>query len=139
MQQQQAIRVTDLDSRRLQGLIRGSQVVDTLDASSVDGLERHLDEAVVTPASHIGPDVVTMSSEVQVTDLDSGETFAFHLVFPHLADASAGKVSVLAPLGMAVLGRSVGELVSWQVPAGVRRLRVDNVLYQPEREGRDIA
>jgi regulator of nucleoside diphosphate kinase len=137
--QQQTIRVTDFDSRRLQGLIRGSQVVDTLDAGSVDGLERHLDEAEVTPAAHIGPDVVTMSSEVQVSDLDSGETFDFQLVFPHLADAPAGKISVLAPLGMAVLGRSVGEMVSWQVPAGVRRLRVDHVLYQPEREGRDIA
>lgn len=137
--QQQTILVTDLDSRRLQGLIRGSQAVDTLDASSFEWLERHLDEAEVTPAAHIGPDVVTMSSEVQVTDLDSGETFVFQLVFPHLADATARKVSVLAPLGMAVLGRSVGELVSWQVPAGVRRLRVDNVLYQPEREGRDIA
>lgn len=136
---QQTIRVTDLDSRRLQGLIRGSQVVDTLDSSSVDGLERHLDEAEVTPASQIGPDVVTMSSEVQVTDLDTGETFRFQLVFPHLADASAGKVSVLAPLGMAMLGRSVGEQVSWEVPAGERLLRVDSVLYQPEREGRDIA
>jgi regulator of nucleoside diphosphate kinase len=137
--QQQTIRVTDLDSRRLQGLIRGSQVVDTLDSGSVLGLERHLDEAQVTPASQIGPNVVTMSSEVQVTDLDSEETFEFQLVFPHLADASAGKVSVLAPLGMAVLGRSVGEEVEWQVPAGYRRLRVDSVLYQPEREGRDIA
>ncbi len=136
---QQTIRVTDLDSRRLQGLIRGSQVVGTRDANSVDSLEGHLDEAEVTPAAHIGPDVVTMGSEVQVTDLDRENTFVFHLVFPHLADASGGKVSVLAPLGMAVLGRSAGELVSWQVPAGVRRLRVDKVLYQPEREGRDIA
>lgn len=136
--QQQTIWVTDLDSRRLQGLIRGSQAVDTLDSGSVDWLERHLDEAQVTPAAQIGPHVVTMSSEVQVTDLDSGATFVFQLVFPHLADASAGKVSVLAPLGMAVLGRSVGEEVSWEVPAGERLLRVDSVLYQPEREGRDI-
>lgn len=137
--QQQTIRVTDFDSRRLQSLIEGSKVVNTRDAGSVDWLERHLDEAEVTPAGHIGPDVVTMSSQVLVTDLDSGETFDFQVVFPRSADAASGKISVLAPLGMAVLGRRVGQQVTWQVPAGLRRLRVDSVLYQPEREGRDIA
>jgi regulator of nucleoside diphosphate kinase len=80
-----------------------------------------------------------MSSQVLVTDLDSGETFDFQVVFPRAADSASGKISVLAPLGMAVLGRRVGQQVTWQVPAGLRRLRVDSVLYQPEREGRDIA
>jgi len=137
--QQQTIRVTDFDSRRLQSLIEGSKLVDRRDAGSVDWLERHLDEAEVTPASHIEPDVVTMSSQVLVTDLDSGETFDFQVVLPRAADSASGKISVLAPLGMAVLGRSVGQQVTWPVPAGLRRLRVDSVLYQPEREGRDIA
>jgi regulator of nucleoside diphosphate kinase len=137
--QQQTIRVTDFDSRRLQSLIEGSKLVDRRDAGSVDWLERHLDEAEVTPAGHIEPDVVTMSSQVLVTDLDSGETFDFQVVFPRAADSASGKISVLAPLGMAVLGRRVGQQVTWQVPAGLRRLRVDSVLYQPEREGRDIA
>lgn len=136
--QQQTIQVTDIDSRRLQSLIEGRKLGGTRDAFSVDWLERHLDDAEVTPASHIGPDVVTMGSLVQVTDLDSGETFEFQVVFPYSADTPSGKISVLAPLGMAVLGRSVGEQISWQVPVGVRRLRVDNVVSQPEREGRDI-
>ena len=137
--QQQTIRVTDFDSRRLQSLIEGSKLVDRRDAGSVDWLERHLDEAEVTPAGHIGPDVVTMSSQVLVADIDNGETFDFQIVFPRAADAASGKISVLAPLGMAVLGRSVGEEITWKVPGGLRRLRVDRVLYQPEREGRDIA
>ena len=136
---QQQIRVTDFDSRRLQSLIEGSKLMDRRDAGSVDRLERHLDEAEVTPAGHIGPDVVTMSSQVLVADIDNGETFDFQIVFPRAADAASGKISVLAPLGMAVLGRSVGEEITWKVPGGLRRLRVDRVLYQPEREGRDIA
>jgi len=137
--QQQTIRVTDFDCRRLQSLIDGSKLVDMRDAGSVDWSERHLDEAEVTSAGHIGPDVVTMNSQVLVTDLDSGETFDFQVVFPRAADAAAGKISVLAPLGMAVLGRKVGQQITWQVPIGIRRLQVDDVLYQPEREGRDIA
>jgi regulator of nucleoside diphosphate kinase len=80
-----------------------------------------------------------MNSKILVTDLDSGETFDIQVVFPRAANAAAGKISVLAPLGMAVLGRRMGEQVTWQVPGGVRHLRVDDVLAQPEREGKDIA
>ena len=67
------------------------------------------------------------------------ESFGFRVVFPRAANAAAGNISVLAPLGMAVLGRRVGEEITWSVPAGARRLRVEDVLYQPERDGRDLA
>jgi regulator of nucleoside diphosphate kinase len=137
--QQQYVRVTEVDSRRLQTLIDGALLRDKRDTSSVEELERHLLEAEVLPAALIGPDVVTMNSEVLVTDLDTGETFPFRVVFPRAANAAAGNISVLAPLGMAVLGRRIGEEITWNVPAGTRRLRVDDVLYQPERDGRDLS
>jgi regulator of nucleoside diphosphate kinase len=137
--QQQTIRVTDFDSRRLGGLIEGSRPRDPRDARSIELLEEHLDDAEVLPARHIGPDVVTMNSEVRVRDLDAHEVITFRVVFPRAADAAAGRISVLAPLGMAVLGRRVGEHVTWHTPGGLRRLRVDRVLYQPEREGKDVA
>ena len=137
--QQQYVRVTEVDSRRLQTLIDGALLRDRRDTSSVEELERHLVEAEVLPAALIGADVVTMNSEVLVTDLDTDETFGFRVVFPRAANAAAGNISVLAPLGMAVLGRRVGEEITWSVPAGARRLRVEDVLYQPERDGRDLA
>jgi hypothetical protein len=68
-------------------------------------------------------------------DLNTHEAIVFRIVFPRSADATAGRVSVLAPLGMAVRGRRAGDHVTWQTPGGLRRLRVDRVLYQPEREG----
>lgn len=76
---------------------------------------------------------------MRVRDLDAHETMTFRVVFPRAANAAAGRISVLAPLGMAVLGRKVGEDVTWHTPGGLRRLRVDRVLYQPEREGKDVA
>ena len=137
--QQQYVRVTEVDSRRLQNLIDAALLRETGDTSSVEELERHLDEAEILPPAHIGPEVVTMNSEVRVTDLDTGETFGFRVVFPRAANAGAGSISVLAPLGMAVLGRSVGEEITWKVPGGSRRLRLDDVVYQPERAGRDLS
>jgi regulator of nucleoside diphosphate kinase len=78
-----------------------------------------------------------MDSEVRISDLDTHETIVFRLVFPNAADATVGRISVLAP-GMAVLGRRVGDQVTWRPPGGLRRIRVDQVLYQPEREGMDL-
>jgi regulator of nucleoside diphosphate kinase len=137
--QQQTIQLTDFDSRRLENLVEGRRPRDLRDAASVQRLELHLGEADVLPARNIGPDVVTMNSEVRVRDLDTNEIQVFRLVFPRAADAAAGRISVLAPLGMAVLGRQAGERVSWHTPGGVRRLEVDRVLYQPERDGKDVA
>jgi regulator of nucleoside diphosphate kinase len=137
--QEQYVCVTEVDSRRLQTLIDGALLRDRRDMSSVEELERHLLKAEVLPAALIGPDVVTMNSEALVTDRDTGETFSFRVVFPRAANAAAGNISVLALLGMAVLGRRVGEEITWSVPAGTRRLRVEEVLYQPERDGKDLS
>ena len=135
--QQRDVLLTDIDSSRLQSLIEGSKLRDVRDVGSAEMLERHLDEADVLPATHIHPDVVTMDSEVLVTDIGSGDTFSFHVVFPRSADAGEGRISVLEPLGMAVLGRSVGARVNWDTPGGRRALRVEDVIYQPERSVRD--
>lgn len=137
--QQQTIQVTEIDSRRLEGIIDSPRSRDPRDAGSVERLERHLGDAEILSARHIGPDVVTMNSEVRVRDLDTHEVVVFRVVFPRAADSAAARISVLAPLGMAVLGRRVGESVDWETPGGRRRLRVDRVLYQPEREGKDVA
>lgn len=137
--QKQTIRVSDADSRRLEAMLEGSRPRSTRDAGSLELLERHLDEAEVVPATGIEPDVVTMNSEVRVRDMDTHEARVFRVVFPSAANAEAGRISVLAPLGMAVLGRASGEHVAWRTPGGVRRLRIDRVLHQPEREGTEVA
>jgi regulator of nucleoside diphosphate kinase len=137
--QYQAIRVTESDSRRLEVLIEGSRPRNVRDAGSLELLESQLNEAEVVPAARIDPDVVTMDSEVRVRDLDTGEVRVFRLVYPSAADAGAGRISVLAPLGMAVLGRAAGEEVLWATPGGRRRLLIEGVLYQPERNAKDVA
>lgn len=135
---QHTARVTDFDSRRLQGVIASPHSAHPQDVGSIESLERRLDDAEVIPADRIGPDIVTMNSEVRISDLDKNETMVLRVVFPSAADAAAGRISVLAPLGMAVLGCKVGENVTWRTPGGLRSLRVEEILYQPEREGNDL-
>ena len=79
--------------------------------------------------------VVTMHSKASVRGLRADESEIYTLVFPDDADINAGKLSVLAPLGTALLGARAGQVVEFAAPGGTRRLRVEKVLYQPEAAG----
>jgi regulator of nucleoside diphosphate kinase len=97
-------------------------------------LQGELDRAVVVSSEAVPPDVVTMNSRVVYSDETSGVQRVVTIVFPGDADASDGKVSVLSPIGTALLGLSVGQAIDWDFPDGSRRrLRVDGVVHQPER------
>jgi hypothetical protein len=67
----------------------------------------------------------------------SGESNTYSLVFPTEADSEEGKISVLAPIGTAILGYRQGDTIEWPVPSGVRKLKVEEILYQPESSGDD--
>ena len=73
-------------------------------------------------------DVITMNSTVHLIDLDTKEEMICTLVYPDDADIDQNKISVLAPVGAAILGRGVGDTFEWNVPAGLRRLNVKEIL-----------
>jgi regulator of nucleoside diphosphate kinase len=77
-----------------------------------------------------------MNSLVQVRDLRTGKTDSFLLAYPQDADPQLHKISVLSPLGMAVIGERVGSTVEWEFPSGVKRLKIERLYYQPESRGR---
>ena len=101
----------------------------------LDDLRTELDRAVVVEPERIPPDVITMNSTVSLVDVDSAEEEEFTLVFPKDADADSGRISVMAPLGTAMLGYRVGDVFEWDVPMGRKRWRVAKVIYQPEAAG----
>ena len=127
--------MTDFDLERLRKLLEGTRVWSSRDREHLERLDEELARAHVVPITDIPPEVVTMNSRLRLRDLDSGQDIVFTLVFPSDADAEQGKVSVLAPLGTAVLGFRRGDAFAWQMPGRVRRLQVEEVLYQPEAAG----
>jgi regulator of nucleoside diphosphate kinase len=118
------------DRLRLDALIRRAIEQNLQQTTGLAGLAGELRRARVVPRSEIPPDVVTMGSTVRMRDLETGETETYTLVYPHEADIEAGKLSVLAPVGTALLGYRVGDVVEWPVPAGVARFRVEEVVSQ---------
>jgi len=89
---------------------------------------------VVAP-EEVPADVVTMNSKVRVRDVAMNEVTTYTLVFPEQANIEQNKISVVEPIGTAMLGQRTGDEFEWQVPAGPVRLRVEEVLYQPEAVG----
>ena len=102
------------------------------------GLETELNRSICVAADKVPPDVITMHSKAHLTDLTTGEELIYTLVFPNEADIRQDKISVLAPIGTAMLGYQVGDSFEWPVPDGMRRLKIKGVLYQPEAAGADV-
>lgn len=128
------IQVTEGDMHRLRELIAFSNRADDRDRPYLAALESELDRAVVLPLERIAPDVVTMNSRVRLRD--GRRTWNVTLVFPELADPEMGELSVLAPMGAAILGCRVGQSVSFRIPGGeTRSCEILSVLYQPEAAG----
>jgi regulator of nucleoside diphosphate kinase len=95
-------------------------------------LQRLLESAQVVPSDAMAPDVVTMNTQVVLLDETSREQRVVRVVFPDDADPEAGRISVLEPLGMQLLGASARHVIECDLAGRVRRLRVEQVLYQPE-------
>lgn len=125
--------VTSRDFERLERLL------ESLPADAFPGkaaLESELERAKVVEPEQIPPNVVTMNSTVRFTIAESGEEFRLTLVYPKDAQGEPDRISVLAPVGSALLGLAVGDEIEWPRPGGgVSKVRVIDVVYQPERSG----
>jgi regulator of nucleoside diphosphate kinase len=129
-----AIVVTEADYDRLRHLLE-SPAYRTTQAMLLMALKGELDRGQVVAAGEVPRGVVTMRSRVRVRDLSDDAAESYTLVYPDETDINAGRLSVLAPLGTALLGARVGDVVEFDAPAGIRRLKVERVLYQPEAAG----
>ena len=121
-----------LDCDRIEALLEHpiAQGVDT------EALQAELARADVVEPAQMPGDVITMNSTARFRDETSGDDREITLVYPVDADGSPGKVSILAPVGSALLGLRIGATIEWPVPGGrTIRLRVLSIQYQPEAAG----
>ena len=132
---ERTIQITELDRKRLIELILEAQSGEYRKSVYLENLRGELERAEVVPPEKIAGDVITMNSTVMLTDQDTGEEETYTLVYPEDADTAQGKISILAPIGTAMLGYRVGDVFEWEVPAGKRHLKVAKILYQPEASG----
>jgi regulator of nucleoside diphosphate kinase len=112
------------------------ELIDSQPRKQVEKLEGELVRAVVVPRKEIPADVVTMNSRVIFEIESTGERREITLVYPKDADIDSGKISVLVPIGTALLGLRIGQSIDWELPNGRKqRYRIVEVPFQPEAAG----
>jgi regulator of nucleoside diphosphate kinase len=130
-----AIIITEADFARLSTLLQSEFAKIISPVEHLDDLRAELKRARIVRREKAPRHVVTMNSMVTLRDLETGERETYTLVYPDQADIANNRLSVLAPVGTAILGQRVGDEIRWRVPSGWRRLKVQRIVTQPEREG----
>lgn len=126
-----AITLSSLDMHRIEALLDKTATL----FPGRDQLEAELDRADVLDPKDMPPNVVTMNSTVQFSILETGKTNTLTLVYPKEMDGSSDKVSIFAPVGIALLGLAVGDEFQMPSPTGQVTVRVDAITFQPESAG----
>jgi len=133
---QHPIVVTRPDLERLRILIEAARARRKWEEMHLLALADELESAEVVEPDSVPPDVVTMRSRVRVRDMVSGEAATYTISYPVEANLEAGRLSILAPIGTALLGYREGDVIEWPVPGGVRVLKIEKLEHQPEAAAR---
>lgn len=126
------IYVTEKDKTKLRKLLSTTTGFRVRDLKTVTDLLDELERAEVITEDSVNQTVVTMNSTVHFQDIETGKEFTYTIVYPEFANSDANRISILAPIGTALLGYKIGDTVEWEVPAGKRKLLVKNILFQAE-------
>ena len=129
------IYITDSDIKRLSELIKVAREFGKEDEIYLRDLEEELNRSKVVESKAIPENIITMNSKIRIRNLDTNEEMIFQLVFPEDADSSQEKISILAPIGTAVIGYKTDDIIEWKIPVGLARLKIEEILYQPEAAG----
>jgi regulator of nucleoside diphosphate kinase len=130
------ILVTEFDLERLESLLDMCWGSSSFDEENLECLQKKIFNCIVVPPEFIPNNIITMNSTFTVENEVTKEQKTYTLVFPEDADIKGNKISILAPIGIAILGHKVGESIEWIAPSGVKEMEIIEIHYQPETCGR---
>lgn len=107
----------------------------TIGVNEIENLLNEMSSASIVEPSEIPRDVVTMNSIVKISFLNSNKTLEFQIVYPDQANIKENKISIFSPVATALIGYRVSDEIEWIVPAGLTRIRIDEIIFQPEAAG----
>lgn len=133
--EKKTIYITEADKAKLEKLL-AEEILKADDGfSRLEGLTKELMKAKVVDSADVPSNVITMNSKVLLKQLDSGKSEEYVLVFPKHANEKINMVSILSPIGTAIIGCRVGDVFGVKTQDGERQMMVEQILYQPEAAG----
>jgi len=124
-----------LDYARIKKRISTAKQFKTINQRESEKLLTELSSAKVVEPEKIPSNVVTMNSIVKLSFINKRKQVQFQIVYPENANVKENKISIFSPVGTALIGYKVNDEIEWQMPSGVARLRIDELVYQPESSG----
>lgn len=127
--------VNRLDYARIKKCINDAKQFNSINNQETDKLINELNSAKIIEPQTIPSNVVTMNSIVKLNFLNSNKRVQFQIVYPKQANFKGHKISIFSPIATALIGYQIGDHIEWVVPAGLTKLRIDEIVYQPEAAG----
>lgn len=124
-----------LDFSRISKCINEARRLNTISVYEAEYLLNELNSAKVVNPYEIPHDVITMNSIVKVIFLNTNRTTQFQIAYPDQANIKENKISIFSPVATALIGNKVSDEIEWIVPSGLTKLRIDEIIYQPEAAG----
>ena len=127
--------ITKNDHLRIRKSIDYAKSKKSIGSAEEENLLKELDSALIVDSHDVPDDVVTMNSVVKISFLNSSKTMQFQIVYPGAADIRENKISIFSPVATALIGYKAGDEIEWIVPSGLTKIRIDEIIYQPEAAG----
>jgi len=109
--------------------------MNTIGINEAEKLMNELNSAKVVEPDEIPKDVVTMNSIIKISFLNTNKRLQFQIVYPDQANIKENKISIFSPVATALIGYKIADEIEWIVPSGLTKLRIDEIIYQPEAAG----
>ncbi len=127
--------VNRLDYARIRKCISDAKQFKSISNAESEKLLKELDSAKVVEPEKIPSNVVTMNSIVKLSFFNNNKQVQFQIVYPDQANLKENKISIFSPIATALIGYKVTDEIEWIVPAGLTKIRIDEIIYQPEASG----
>ncbi len=127
--------VNRLDYARIKKSISDARQFNSISKADADKLISELDSASIVEPESVPSDVVTMNSIVKLSFLNNDKQVQFQIVYPDQSNFRENKISIFSPIATALIGYRVNDEIEWIVPSGLTRIRIDEIIYQPEAAG----
>lgn len=127
--------INRLDYARIKKCINDARQFKSITESELQKLVNELESAVIMEPEAIPANVVTMNSIVKLSFSNNGKQVQFQIVYPDQANFRENKISIFSPIATALIGYKIGDEIEWIVPAGLTKMKIEEIIYQPEAAG----
>ena len=129
------VTLTKNDYTRIYKAITDAKNSKTINSNEAEKLLSELSKAEIVPSEKIDKDVVTMNSEVKLFFENTQKEQSFKIVYPQDANLKENKISIFSPIATALIGYKIVDEIEWIVPGGMTKIKIVDLIYQPEAAG----